>query len=377
MKDHAELPSTRVIPPKGPELVRIKSENYDDTFVSTRFFSTFPTFVPHPSESNPNLFFFSSFSNFTLGIMSQRYPFNHANSKDGVLETVVQYMENKISKIETVRDAGHYLLRSFAEAYQQIPDQKGDSTLLVVMCIQLEQKYESDPPYAVLCANLGDCKAFLATENEKGDKEVVDVTHGSWISGHWIESGGIKRHRKWNPEMCNLRLYFKPCKKGDMVIMTSSSMHENLDPVVMGKIPQPSFHLFPSITSFKSDHICSTISDMVSSSPSSSLSPSDCTDKLMKHAIKGTHVARYVYRLLGAGTSCKTGHMGFIACVAFTTGSTSYPPSPSSSSTIQDYFVNSQGQRVLIKAKVESISYDIPFSMVFFLFSHLLLIGID
>jgi len=153
------------------------------------------------------------------------------------------YLTDKQDMIHDLQDAGHFLLRSFAEAHRRIVAGKediweaGTTTLIGALCLEIEATQEGDPKWGLLCASVGDCKAFIA---KRVNKEVIDVTSGNRNNvvdgrdpggrlGPYVGHG-------W-PDLRNLRLYFCPCEPDDIVMIMSDGVHDNLDPQTLGKVP--------------------------------------------------------------------------------------------------------------------------------------------
>jgi len=72
--------------------------------------------------------------------------------------------------------------------------------------------------YGFLCVSVGDCKAYHCTNVADRDMiELIDITNGNRGSAQAANCGGRIGPYKGNgdPDLDNLSLFFKPCKKGE------------------------------------------------------------------------------------------------------------------------------------------------------------------
>jgi len=92
--------------------------------------------------------------------------------------------------------------------------------------------------WAFICASIGDCKAFCWSPSTG---KVVDITVGNRTNltdaqdpggriGPYLQGG--------TPDLRNLDLYLHPCSKGDILLLVSDGVHDNLDPQQLGKNPK-------------------------------------------------------------------------------------------------------------------------------------------
>lgn len=244
---YEQLPKVKVVSVRGPLIRQIDGEDTDTPNLSTRSVSTYPKLPSGEKDGEPiadRLFVQVNENRMMVAVADGcnwgKRP--QMAARDAVT-ALSQYITDKHEMIHDLQDAGHFLLRSFAEAHKRIIAGKediweaGTTTLIGSMCLELESTQEGDPQWGVLCVSVGDCKAFIA---RREGREVVDVTSGNRNNvadgrdpggrlGPYIGQG-------W-PDLRNLRLYFSPCKANDIVLIVSDGVHDNLDPQTLGKTP--------------------------------------------------------------------------------------------------------------------------------------------
>lgn len=245
---YEQLPKLKVLAVRGPRMRLIDGDDYDDPILSTCSISTYPKLPTGEKDGEPiaDRLYVQLHENRAVVAVADgcnwgRRP--QMAARDAVA-ALSNYITEKQELIRDVQDAGHYLLRSFAEAHNRIVSGKDDiweagtTTLIGTLILELETENEGDPKWGVLCASVGDCKAFIAQPNTK---QIVDVTNGNRNNvadgrdpggrlGPYIGQG-------W-PDLRNLRLYYTPCNEGDIIVIMSDGIHDNLDPQTLGKVPQ-------------------------------------------------------------------------------------------------------------------------------------------
>lgn len=309
---YEELPHLKVKAVRGPGLWKIEGEDVDQPFVSTRSVSTYPFLPTGERDGDPvadrlyvqvheNRAFVAVADGCNWGKRPQMA------ARDAV-SAVSGYITDKMEHIRDLQDAGHYLLRSFSEAHKKIVSGKediweaGTTTLIGSLCLELEPVQESDPKWGILCASVGDCKAFIASHKTK---QVVDVTMGNRNNvvdgrdpggrlGPYVGQG-------W-PDLRNLRLYFAPCEADDIVMIMSDGVHDNLDPQTLGKVPTQ-IHLpdgatwtaweqvpHSSLLQVKSEYMRKILSEIVFNHDD--ITPTSITERLIRHCLEVTRKAR-------------------------------------------------------------------------------------
>lgn len=309
---YEELPKHKVVGLRGPGLWKVDGEDIDEVFVSTRSVSTYPHLPSGEKDGDPiadrlyvqvheNRAFVAVADGCNWGKRPQMA------ARDAVA-AVSNYLTDKQELIRDVQDAGHFLLRSFAEAHKRIVAGKediweaGTTTLIGALCLELETQ-EGEPRWGLLCASVGDCKAFIAQQRTR---EVIDVTTGNRNNvvdgrdpggrlGPYVGQG-------W-PDLRNLRLYFSPCEANDIVMIMSDGVHDNLDPQTLGKLPTDLKNLsqgdakwttwdeipHDTLLRVKSEYMRGLLADIVFVENST---PSSITDRLIGHCLEVTRKAR-------------------------------------------------------------------------------------
>jgi hypothetical protein len=373
---YEELPKHKVVGVRGPGLWKVDGEDVDELFVSTRSVSTYPHLPSGEKDGDPiadrlyvqvheNRAFVAVADGCNWGKRPQMA------ARDAVA-AVSGYLSDKQELIRDVQDAGHFLLRSFAEAHKRIVAGKediweaGTTTLIGALCLELEPTQDSDPRWGLLCASVGDCKAFIA---QNRTREVIDVTSGNRNNvvdgrdpggrlGPYVGQG-------W-PDLRNLRLYWSPCEAEDIVMIMSDGVHDNLDPQTLGKLPTelklPSDAKWTTwdevphdlVARVKSEYMRALLADIVFSGEPKS--PSSITDRLINHCLEVTRKAR---EFMESHPNKKQptdyiefpGKMDHTTCVTFVVGHKGGSGSPSNnnhevsssitSSTRSDYPIHS------------------------------------
>jgi Protein phosphatase 2C len=153
----------------------------------------------------------------------------------------LDFLRENMNNIRDVQEACHFLLESFSEAQKHImaaSDDAGTTTLLAGMIVE-EAHFGSlgESCYGFVCASVGDCKAYLI---ERASGEVIPLT-------------GANRGGDFNPADCggrlgpcgpggapdlrNLSTFTSPCQEGDLILLLSDGVHDNLDPSQLGLEP--------------------------------------------------------------------------------------------------------------------------------------------
>jgi len=307
---YEDLPKLKVasMRGKGEAMCKIDGEDSNEVFVSTRSVSTYPKLANGVQDGEPiaDRLFIQVHENRAMVAVADGCNWGkrpQMAARDAVAALSL-YLTEKQENIRDLQDAGHYLLRSFAEAHKRIVAGKediweaGTTTLIGALCLELEPTKEGDPKWGLLCASVGDCKAFIAT---RGGKEVVDVTSGNRNNvldgrdpggrlGPYVGQGF--------PDLRHLRLYFSPCEPDDIIVIMSDGVHDNLDPQTLGKVPNdlklPNKSwdelTHDSLLKVKAEYMRGLLRDIIFSADD--VSPKSISDRLIAHCLEVTRKSR-------------------------------------------------------------------------------------
>ena len=162
-------------------------------------------------------------------------------------KTFVDYLENYQGEINTVREAGHLLLRAASHAHTAIKEkakearmESGSTTLFGGILLELSERvtfdeFEEDAQWVFVCLNVGDCKAFCVRPSEK---EVVEISIGNRANSMDATDPGGRLGGAGKPDLRNLELFCFPCKEKDILIICSDGVFDNFDPPTQGILPR-------------------------------------------------------------------------------------------------------------------------------------------
>jgi serine/threonine protein phosphatase PrpC len=306
---YEELPKFKVASMRSPGVLKmVDGEEINESFLSTRSISTYPKLPTGDKDGDPiaDRLYVKLHDNRAMVAVADGCNWGkrpQMAARDAVA-AMTFYLTDKQEMIHDLQDAGHYLLRSFAEAHKKIVADKediweaGTTTLIGVLCLELEPVNEGDPKWGVLCASVGDCKAFIASQKTR---QVIDVTSGNRnnVSDGRDPGGRLGPYvgQGW-PDLRNLRLYFSPCEADDVILIVSDGVHDNLDPQTLGKIPadlqlpNKSWEelTHDSLLKIKADYMRELLRDLVFSQPD--ITPGSISDRLISHCLEATRKSR-------------------------------------------------------------------------------------
>jgi serine/threonine protein phosphatase PrpC len=236
-------------------------------------------------------------------------------------QTFVEYVEKHLSMVSDFQQASLLMLRAVQEAHEKIVEgarrawEVGTTTLCGGVLFQVadDQIQEFGAPYAFLCVNVGDCKAYYCTQRTAGGEtkrsgsstnalniprqlssaspiqvssapngptgtlkdssggtttsstsdfvsnsptssrdalfpqrlrwNVADITTGNRISDAKLTGGHLgpksgPNEAMLQPDLGNFTIHLTPCSKGDMFVLVSDGVHDNLDPESLNIDPQ-------------------------------------------------------------------------------------------------------------------------------------------
>jgi len=157
----------------------------------------------------------------------------------------VNQMKQHQHEIMNTHDAAFLMLRAIAAAHDSIIEglqgddvyTAGTTTLLGSIVLQLQHESKETPEWGIVCASIGDCKAYRFSIKEN---RITEITKGNRQNLNASDCGGrIGPHLDGGaPDLRNLSVFFEPLNEGDWVAMVSDGVHDNLDPQQMGKLPR-------------------------------------------------------------------------------------------------------------------------------------------
>lgn len=169
-------------------------------------------------------------------------------------QSFVRFTQQSAGEARTARDCGRVLLGAMRAAHNGIITGKtdiwdaGTTTLIGGMLVPLasegagasasaEGTGEGEGAYGVCLLSIGDCKCFLweratarvrdITVDNRGN--LLDATDPGGRLGPYVDGG--------QPDTRNLTLFFERCRAGDVLVLCSDGVHDNLDPSSLGVDP--------------------------------------------------------------------------------------------------------------------------------------------
>ena len=142
--------------------------------------------------------------------------------------------------VPTARRLGHLLLRGFSTAHNFILDgvdqnisEAGTTTLLGVLVTPMI----GTPDWMILACSVGDTKAFLYSHQSNS----IDEISGPQSRANAADPGGrlgphVGPHG--DPDLRNLYLQSTKCTPGDILLLVTDGVYDNLDPMYQGVSPR-------------------------------------------------------------------------------------------------------------------------------------------
>lgn len=215
-----------------------------------------------------------------------RLPFEAANKATAGF---IQYLTTRIASITSLRGAGSLLLAALSAANKKILEgmdqwECGTTTLIGGLLLPVLPSSHAPPigslprssswsssnslpnmsPSAVgrtragsttcapnghskspgsvsrwvfVCVSLGDCKAFHYSQRTQ---QFTDITEGNRqnLTDARDPGGRLGPYIEANPDLRNLHLYYHLAEPGDLIVLMSDGIHDNLDPQQLG-VPPP------------------------------------------------------------------------------------------------------------------------------------------
>lgn len=221
-----------------------------------------------------------------------RLPFEAANK---AVNGFVQYMDDRLTTITSLRGAGSLLLAALSAASKKItegaePWECGTTTLIGGLLLPILSSSHAPPLGSLprssswsssnslnsnflnaspgrtragstsctnnninnnnsnsnngkgsrsvfVCVSLGDCKAFHYSQRTQ---QFTDITEGNRqnLTDARDPGGRLGPYIEDQPDLRNLHLYFQVAEQDDLIILMSDGIHDNLDPQQLG-VPPP------------------------------------------------------------------------------------------------------------------------------------------
>eukprot|EP01105_Mastigella_eilhardi_P016174 TRINITY_DN36_c0_g2_i1.p1 TRINITY_DN36_c0_g2~~TRINITY_DN36_c0_g2_i1.p1 ORF type:complete len:438 (+),score=105.24 TRINITY_DN36_c0_g2_i1:77-1390(+) len=147
---------------------------------------------------------------------------------------VANYISLHDEPVKDVHEAGRMMLRAMCEANNQIFARAkdtwdaGTTTLLCACIVELQKENQ----WGVILCGVGDCKAIQWSEHHQ---KVVDITHGDRSLDLRDPGGRLGPYTSAGvPDLRNLSLHYVTAKEGDMIILATDGVYDNLDPASLG-----------------------------------------------------------------------------------------------------------------------------------------------
>mmetsp|Transcript_25870 Transcript_25870/g.36385 ORF Transcript_25870/g.36385 Transcript_25870/m.36385 type:complete len:506 (+) Transcript_25870:477-1994(+) len=242
----------------------------------------------------------------------------------------VEYLRNHCAEISDLQDCGHFLLQAISYCHSKVIEGKediweaGTTTLLGGILLPLKSKNEhknDKTSFAWVSVTIGDCKSYHYSLNtrtildltEGNRQNVLDAKDPGGRLGPYVGEG--------LPDLRNISLRYRLCEEGDIILLLSDGVHDNLDPQTLGKTPGeinsewnsiPSWNEFPPEISEKElervkttymlrmladDLVCggeevqkmrNKVFSLSAPEDDSPVSPLNITTRIMKHCLNVT-----------------------------------------------------------------------------------------
>jgi len=243
-----ELPKIPVKELRGAKVWDVDGEEVVTDFCSAKTISTYPYLAQESKrdgDPNADRLFMSISSNRVIAAIADgcNWGTRPQLAARNAIAAFGNYLKEKQEQIRDLQDVGHFLYRAFCEAHNKIVEGKediweaGTTTLLGGLLVEFEEN-DHDYKWGFVCASVGDCKAFHWNHKTR---EVNDITSGnrSNLSDTRDPGGRLGPYvgDGW-PDLRNLRIYFSPCERKDIITIVSDGVHDNFDPQMLGISPK-------------------------------------------------------------------------------------------------------------------------------------------
>lgn len=159
-------------------------------------------------------------------------------------DAMLDYQKRHMRECSTLRDAVMLMLRGFNVAHSRIIEgrdeetmfQAGTTTIISSMFFELDDS-ESER-WAVVALSVGDCK-MLRLSSKTG--KISDLTEGNRcnLNDARDPGGRIGPYKDGGaPDLRNIMSYWRALDEGDIIMLCSDGVHDNVDPQQLGLLPK-------------------------------------------------------------------------------------------------------------------------------------------
>jgi len=156
---------------------------------------------------------------------------------------MINYLRNHLHEPTDLRDTGYLLLRALSYCHYKIVEGKedlweaGTTTLLGGLVIRIKDETKQEK-WAWIATSVGDCKCF---HYQAAQQEIIDITYGNRKNVYDARDCGGRLGPyvgEGEPDLRNVFVYYRLCEEGDLILLFSDGVHDNLDPQTLGKAPK-------------------------------------------------------------------------------------------------------------------------------------------
>lgn len=159
--------------------------------------------------------------------------------------TFCEYVKWNLPSIGTIREAGKLSLEAIVQAHRRIIEgcdskwwECGTTTLIGGCLVEINGNTNDFPKWGFVCASVGDCKSFKVSSSTKKVTDVSTRRSGNASIDATDCGGRIGPFNDDKPDFRNLDVTYDSLDEGDVIIVVSDGVHDNLDPQSLGYSPQ-------------------------------------------------------------------------------------------------------------------------------------------